>query len=50
VRLDTHLAIFMEHINGFPSTFLDSLPPIPPDVAAEKNRTWLQRTFRWLYR
>jgi hypothetical protein len=49
-RLDTHLAIFSEHINGFPSTFMDSLPAIPPDVLAEKNRSWLQRRFRWLYR
>jgi len=50
VRLDTHLAVFMAHINAFPSTFMDSLPAVPPDVAAEENRTWLQRTFRWLYR
>ena len=50
VRLDTRLAVFSEHINGFPNTFMDSLPPIPPDVADERNRPWLQRTFRWLYR
>ncbi len=49
VRLDTHLAIFTAHINDFPSTLMDSLPPLPPDVATEAKRTWLQRTFRWLY-
>ena len=49
VRLDSHLAIFVAHIDGFPSTFIDALPPVPPDVAAEENRTWLQRTFRSLH-
>ncbi len=49
VRLDSHLAIFKAHIDDFPSAFMDSLPPLPPDVAAEAKRTWLQRTFRWLY-
>jgi hypothetical protein len=45
-RLDDHLAVF-----GVVSpAFLDSLPPMPPDVAVEKNRTWFQRKFRWLYR
>jgi hypothetical protein len=50
VCLDSHLAVFRSHINGFPSTFLDSIPHAPPDVAAEVNRAWLQRTFPWLYR
>jgi hypothetical protein len=49
VRLDTRLAIFTARKNAFPSTFLDSLPPVPPDIAAEAKRTRLQRTFRWLY-
>lgn len=49
-RLDSYLAVFMEHINGFPDVFMNSLPPMPPDVAAAKNRSRLQRTFRWLYR
>ena len=44
-RLDDHLAVFGEVSLGL----LDSLPPMPPDVVAEKNRTWLQRKFRWLY-
>ena len=50
VCLNTHLAIFMAHISAFPSTFMDRLPSIPPEVAEEVNRPWLQRTFRWLYR
>jgi len=36
-RLDTHLAILSEHINGFPSTLMDSLPAIPPT-------SWRRRT------
>jgi hypothetical protein len=44
-RLDAHLAVF----GAVSRAFLDSLPPMPPDVAAEKNRTWLQRKLRWLY-
>jgi hypothetical protein len=43
VRLGGDLAIF----GGASSAFLDSLPPIPPDMAMEKNRSWLQRVFRW---
>lgn len=48
VRLDNVLAIFVARKDGFPGTFVDSLPPVPVEVAAEANRTWLQRTFRWL--
>jgi hypothetical protein len=50
VRLDTHLAIFSAHIDGFASAFMDSLPPAPPDIMAEVNRPWLERAFPWLYR
>ncbi len=46
VRLDTKFAVFSEHINGFPSTLMDSLPPIPPDVAEEMSRHRLKRTTR----
>ena len=45
-RIDDHLAVFGVVCRAF----LDSLPPMPADVAVEKNRTWLQRKFRWLYR
>lgn len=44
-RLDEHLAIFV----GTCQTLLDLLPPVPPDVAVEKNLTWFRRKFRWLY-
>jgi hypothetical protein len=44
-RLDHHLAVFY----GASNRFLASLPPIPADVATEMNRSWLQRTFRWMY-
>ena len=43
---DSHLAIFVAHMNAFPSTFMDSLPPVPADAAPEEKHTWLQRTFR----
>jgi hypothetical protein len=45
VRLDKYLAVF----RGASESLLDSLPGLPPDVAEEKNRTWFQRKFRWLY-
>jgi hypothetical protein len=44
-RLDEHLAIFV----GTCQTLLDLLPPLPPDVAVEKNLTWFRRRFRRLY-
>jgi hypothetical protein len=46
LRLDRALAVF----NGAARGLLDSLPPMPSDVAAEKSRTWLQRKFRFLHR
>lgn len=45
-RLDDWLGVF----EGVASSFLDSLPAMPPEVAAEKSRDWLQRRFRWLRR
>ena len=45
VRLDSHLAVF----TGASKRLLDSLPPMPDDVAAEKNCSWFERHFRWLY-
>jgi hypothetical protein len=44
-RLDSHLAVFV----GASGRFLELLPPLPPDVAAEMNSTSLQRKFRWLH-
>jgi len=44
VRLDSHMAVF----TGASKRLLDSLPPMPPDIEAEKNCTWLQRKLRWL--
>jgi hypothetical protein len=44
IRIDHHLGIFV----GAPKLFLDSLPIMPPDVAEERNRSWLRRRFRWL--
>jgi hypothetical protein len=41
-RLDSHLAVFV----GASGRLLELLPSLPPDVAAEKNSTWLQRKFR----
>lgn len=45
LRLDDRLGVF----ENLPIGFLDSLPSMPPDVAAEKNRSWLQREFRWFH-
>jgi hypothetical protein len=45
MRLDDHLGVFF----GASKAFLDSVPLVPPDVEVEKNRSWLQRRFRWLY-
>lgn len=45
VRLDSRLAVF----TGAPNRLLDSLPPIPPDIQAEKDLSWLQRKFSWLH-
>ena len=45
VRLDSRLAVF----TGASKQLLDLLPPMPPDVSAEKKNSWLQRHFRWLY-
>jgi hypothetical protein len=45
VRLDDYLGVF----TGAAKAFLDSLPVIPPVVEVERNRSWLQRRFRWLY-
>ena len=46
VRVDRHLSVFVVAARPF----LEALPPMPPDVAAEKNKTWWQRKFRWFYR
>jgi len=43
-RLDRHLAVFVRASQSL----LNLLPPMPPDVAAERSRDWLQRKFRWL--
>lgn len=45
VQVDDYLSVF----RGAPEPFLDSLPLMPPDVEKERNRSWLQRRFRWLY-
>ena len=44
IRLDEQLAVF----RGASPSLLNLLPPMPPDVAAERNRGWLQRNFKWL--
>lgn len=44
IRLDEQLAVF----RGASQSLLDLLPPMPPDVAAERSRGWLQRKFKWL--
>lgn len=36
-----HLAVF----TGAPKRLLDSLSPMPPDIQAEKNLSWVQRKF-----
>lgn len=43
-RLDRRLAVF---VRASPS-LLSLLPPMPPDVALERSRDWLQRKFRSL--
>lgn len=42
VRLDSQLAVF----TGAPKRLLDSLPPMPPEIQAEKELSWLQRKLR----
>ena len=44
IRLDEDLAVF----RGASQSLLNLLPPMPPDVAAERSRGWLQRKFKWL--
>jgi hypothetical protein len=44
VRVDDYLSI----LSGASETFLDSLPLMPPLVEKERNRSWIQRGFRWL--
>jgi hypothetical protein len=45
VRISDNWATF----TGTSKTFLKSLPPLPPDLDAEINGGWFQRTFRWLW-
>ena|SRR5579859_4674549 len=44
LRLDRHLVV----LRGASEGVLGRLPPPSPEVAAERNRSWLQRKFRWL--
>lgn len=44
VRVDDYLSVFLDA----PKAFLDSLPLMPSSVEKEKNRSWLQKRFRWL--
>jgi len=44
IRLDEDLAVF----RGASETLLSFLPPMPPAVAEERSRGWLQRKFKWL--
>src|SRR5258708_25263970 len=44
IRLDEDLAVF----RGTSQSLLNLLPPMPPDVAAERIRGLLQRKFEWL--
>jgi hypothetical protein len=44
IRLDEDLAVF----RGASQSFLNLLPPMPPGVAPERSRGWLQRKFKWL--
>jgi hypothetical protein len=44
IRLDEDLAVF----RGASQSLLNLLPPMPPDVATERSRGWLQRKFKWL--
>ena len=46
VRLDSQLAVF----TGAPKRLLESLPPMPPDIQAEKELSWFQRKFHWVQR
>ena len=43
-RLDRRLAVFVRASQSL----LSLLPPMPPDVAVERSRDWLQRKFRRL--
>jgi hypothetical protein len=45
VRVDDYLGIFFD----VPEVFLDSLPLMSQLVEQERNRSWFQRKFRWLY-
>ena len=45
IRLDEDLAVF----RGASQSLLNLLPPMPPDVAVERSRGWLERKFRWLW-
>jgi hypothetical protein len=44
VRLDWELVV----LRGASERVLELLPAPPPDVAAERKRSWLQRKLRWL--
>ena len=44
IRLDEELAVF----RGASQSLLNLLPPMPPDVAAERSRGWVERKFKWL--
>jgi hypothetical protein len=44
IRLDEDLAVF----RGASQSLLNLLSPMPPDVAAERSRGWLERKFKWL--
>ncbi len=44
-RVDKHLAVI--HVSC--GAFLEAFPPMPPDVAAEKNLSWFRRRFRWFH-
>jgi hypothetical protein len=46
LRLDRGLVV----LRGASDGVLGRLPPPPPEVAAEWNRPWLHRKFRWLAR
>lgn len=45
-RIDKHLSVFRVSCQGF----LDAFPPMPAEVAAEKNLSWFRRKFRGFYR
>ena len=46
VRLDRDLVV----LRGASEGVLGRLPPPPPEVAAERNSSWIQRKFRHLHR